>query len=70
MSAIKPDHYQAGQGDVIAFCQHHSINFARGNVIKYVTRAGKKDPAKELEDLEKAMEYLQREIENVKAHQE
>lgn len=66
---IKPDHYKAGQGDVISFCQQHGINFSRGNVIKYVTRAGKKDPDKELEDLEKAREYLDREIEKLKADQ-
>lgn len=69
MSVIKPDHYKAGEQDVIAFCQHHGVNFSRGNVIKYVTRAGKKDPAKELEDLEKAKEYLEREIQKVKADQ-
>ncbi|MBK7823180.1 MAG: DUF3310 domain-containing protein [Tessaracoccus sp.] len=28
------------------------------NVIKYVARAGKKDPAKHVEDLEKALFYL------------
>jgi hypothetical protein len=38
------------------------IPFSVGNVIKYVARAGKKDPARELEDLEKAAWYLQEEI--------
>jgi hypothetical protein len=63
---LLPDHYKAGKMDVIDFCQHHDINFSRGNVIKYVTRAGKKksdNPNKELEDLKKAMVYLEREIE-------
>lgn len=63
---LKPDHYKAGSFDVIAFCQFHEINFSRGNIIKYVTRAGKKkstNPLKELEDLKKAQVYLQREIE-------
>jgi hypothetical protein len=32
------------------------------NVVKYVARAGKKDPAKELEDLKKAAFYLDRKI--------
>lgn len=64
--AIKPEHYKAGKGDVIDFAQQHQVNFARGNVIKYVTRAGKKDPAKELEDLLKAKEYLDREIAHLK----
>ena len=36
----------------------------KGNVVKYVARAGKKDPMKRLEDLHKAMWYLQEEITN------
>ena len=35
------------------------------NVVKYVARAGKKDVAKELEDLKKAAFYLNRKIENL-----
>ena len=35
------------------------------NVVKYVARAGKKDAAKELEDLKKAVFYLQRKIDNL-----
>ena len=61
--AIKPNHYKAGEFDVIAFCQLHNINFDLGNVIKYVTRAGYKD--NQLEDLKKAMWYLQREIDRI-----
>jgi hypothetical protein len=36
--------------------------FNLGNAVKYVARAGKKDPAKRIEDLRKAQWYLQREI--------
>lgn len=32
------------------------------NVVKYIARAGKKDPQKELEDLKKAKFYLERKI--------
>ena len=35
------------------------------NVAKYIARAGKKDPQKELEDLNKAAFYLNRKIENL-----
>jgi len=35
------------------------------NVVKYVARAGKKDAAKELEDLKKAAFYLDRKIKNL-----
>jgi len=34
-----------------------------GNVVKYIARAGKKDPAKLLEDLKKAQWYLNKRIE-------
>lgn len=63
---IKPSHYKAGDFDVIAFCQKHDLSFDVGNVIKYVTRAGKKKDNSELQDLNKAMEYLRRRIEFVK----
>ncbi len=35
------------------------------NVVKYIARAGIKDPAKELEDLKKAQFYLNRRIKNL-----
>ena len=65
-NAIKPSHYKAGEFDVIAFCQYHDLSFDIGNVIKYVTRTGKKANNSELQDLTKAMEYLKRRIEYIK----
>lgn len=59
---MKPFYYQTTEKiDVIDFCKLYELNFNRGNVIKYISRAGKKD--NELQDLRKAMEYLNREIE-------
>ena len=52
-----PSHYTDGNIEVMDFIEDKQLNFARGNVIKYVSRAGKKDPNKELEDLKKAMWY-------------
>lgn len=40
-------------------------SFCLGNTIKYIARAGKKDPHRTLEDLEKARWYLDREIQNL-----
>lgn len=60
-----PSHYTSGKIEVMDFIEDKQLNFARGNVIKYVSRAGKKDPNKELEDLKKAMWYLNREIERL-----
>lgn len=61
-----PSHYTDGNIEVMDFIEDKQLNFAKGNVIKYVSRAGKKDPNKELEDLKKAMWYLNREIERLK----
>ncbi len=58
---VSPDHYQFGNGaQVIDITEH--LTFNRGNVVKYVARAGKKDASKEIEDLRKARFYLNREI--------
>lgn len=46
--------------DVIDFCKDYNLNFNRGNIVKYVVRAGKKDD--ELQDMRKALDYLLREI--------
>lgn len=60
-----PAHYTQGI-ECMDYIESHKLNYARGNIIKYVTRAGLKDVAKEVEDLEKARWYLDREIERVK----
>ena len=62
-------HYENGKGyDVIDFAADYNLNFNRGNVLKYITRAGRKDD--EVKDLEKALDYLQREIAIVRAHRD
>lgn len=60
-----PKHYQNGKiYDLIDVIQDFKLNFNRGNVLKYVCRAGKKE--NEVEDIEKAIDYLQRELKFVK----
>jgi hypothetical protein len=61
-----PDHYGGKDNpyEVIKVIRAWELSFSLGNVVKYVARAGKKDPAKRLEDLHKAMWYLQEEIAN------
>lgn len=62
-------HYENGKGyDVIDFAADYGLNFNRGNVLKYITRAGRKED--EVKDLEKAMDYLQREIAIVRAQRD
>jgi len=55
-------HYENGKGyDIIDVIRDYDLNFCRGNIIKYIARAGKKQD--ELLDLIKAQDYLNREIE-------
>lgn len=54
-----PDHYLKESGhEVIDVINAWKLNFELGNAIKYIARAGKKDPNKEIEDLEKAIAYI------------
>lgn len=57
-----PSHYNTGKIEVIEFIEDNKLNFHLGNAVKYVSRAGKKDPNKHIEDLEKAVWYIEREI--------
>lgn len=59
-----PAHYTDGRIEVIDFIADKGFmrGFCLGNAIKYISRAGKKDPDKEIEDLEKADWYLQKYI--------
>lgn len=62
----RPKHYNTGKIEVISAIEDWKMDYHLGNVIKYVARAGKKDPAKTIEDLEKARWYLTRKIEQLK----
>lgn len=58
-----PAHYNTGKIEVIEFIEDQNLGFHLGNAVKYIARAGKKDPAKEFEDIEKAIWYLERHLE-------
>lgn len=60
-----PSHYNTGKIEVIDFIEDQDLNFSRGNAVKYIVRAGKKDKATEVEDLQKASWYINREIERL-----
>jgi len=64
-----PDHYGGAENpyEAIKVIRAWGLNFALGNAVKYIARAGKKDPAKHIEDLQKAVFYLQNEIANLQA---
>lgn len=57
-----PSHYTSGGIETIDFIEAKELPYHLGNVIKYVSRAGKKNPSKTIEDLQKAKWYLDRYI--------
>lgn len=62
-----PDHYGGAENpyEAIKVIEAWSLGFSLGNAVKYISRAGKKDSAKIVEDLRKAAWYLNREIERL-----
>lgn len=60
-----PSHYTSGNIEVIDAIEDWKLPYHLGNVVKYVARAGKKDPDKTVEDLKKARWYLDRYITNL-----
>jgi DNA-binding transcriptional MerR regulator len=67
-----PKHYTDSKIEVIDYIEDKKLGFCLGNVIKYVSRAGKKhsadktDKEKEIQDLNKAKWYLDRRIKELK----
>jgi len=67
-----PSHYNKGKIEVIEFLEDQKLNFHRANAVKYIARAGHKGVdefstddktlQKQIEDLKKAVWYLQRDI--------
>lgn len=64
-----PSHYTDGKIEVIDFIEDKNLNFHLANAVKYISRAGKKDPSKEIEDLKKARWYLDRYIQKLEEAQ-
>ena len=64
-SVFHPKHYggEASVYEAIKVIEAWDLGFNLGNVVKYIARLGKKDPDKKVEDLEKALWYLKRELE-------
>lgn len=55
-----PSHYTRGNIEVIDFIEDQGLNYHLGNAVKYITRAGHKDPSTFNQDLDKAIWYLER----------
>jgi hypothetical protein len=56
-----PKHYNVGTIEVIDAIEAWNLNFNLGNAVKYIARADHK--GKPIEDLHKALWYINREIE-------
>ena len=57
-----PSHYTDGGIETIDFIEAKKLPYHLGNAIKYISRAGKKDQNKIIEDLQKAIWYIERYI--------
>ena len=62
---FSPKHYTHGKYEVIDVIEDWDLNFRLANAIKYIARH--KHKGKPLEDLEKALWYLQREVDTWKS---
>ncbi len=58
-----PAHYTFGSIEVIDAIEGLLLPYHLGNAVKYIARAGRKDPTKTEEDLRKAIWYINRYIE-------
>lgn len=61
----RPAHYTDGKIEVIDYIEDKKLGFCLGNAIKYISRAGKKNSDKEVEDLNKAIWYIKRRIKEI-----
>ena len=62
-----PEHYGGSENvyEAIKVIENWGLDFHLGNTVKYISRAGKKGTDKELQDLKKALWYLERKIKNL-----
>lgn len=67
VNTTNPGHYRHGGIEAIAVITAWGLDFCLGNTVKYISRAGRKEPAKTIEDLEKAAWYLAEKIKQLKA---
>ena len=66
-----PAHYGGEDNpyEAIKVIDAWNLDFCLGNVVKYISRAGKKGNNSKEQDLKKALWYLEHEIESMKGEQ-
>ena len=62
MAQPSPSHYTRGSIEVWDFIRDQQLSYHLGNAIKYICRAGFKSPDTKVEDLKKAIHYLENEL--------
>ena len=68
MQELRPSYYGGKDNtyEVFKVIDAWEVGFYLGNALKYICRAGKKDPAKEEEDLLKARTYIDARLKRVR----
>ena len=61
-----PAYYHANTIEVLDVLWAWKLSYNRGCVVKYIARAGLKDPSREIEDLQKAICYIEDEIKRLR----
>lgn len=64
-----PAHYGGDTVETIKVIRAWGLGFSIGNAVKYLSRAGKKNPSKTIEDLKKARWYIDEEIATLEKEQ-
>ena len=65
-----PSYYTDGKIEVIEFIEDKNFGYCLGNAIKYISRSGKKSKETEILDLQKAIWYINRRIQELSEQQE
>ncbi len=65
-----PKHYGGADNtyEAIKVIEAWDLGFCLGNTVKYISRAGKKETDKTIQDLQKAKWYLEREISKLQCY--
>jgi len=62
--AISPSYYTRGEIQPWDFIRDQELNYHLGNAVKYICRAGKKPGNTAAKDIQKAIHYLQNELQH------
>ena len=65
-----PSYYADGKIEVIEFIEDKNFGYCLGNAVKYISRSGKKSKETEIQDLQKAIWYINRRIQELSEQQE